>query len=255
MAVDVSESDFDTTVLERSFERPVVVDFWAAWCAPCRQLGPVLERTAEMHAGDVELVKVDVDANPGLASAFGVQGIPAVKAFRNGEVVSEFVGAYPEEAVKQFFETLVPTAADRDAAAGDAAPTPEEAERAYRAALASDPRHRGAILGLSPLLVARGDHDEARDLLAQLPEDADVRRLKAHIDLAEDAQAAAPEDPLAAVAGNGDWEPALERLLHEVREGDDRDRARARMVDIFEVLGSDHPLTVKYRSALASALF
>ncbi|MGH2784520.1 MAG: tetratricopeptide repeat protein [Actinomycetota bacterium] len=257
MAVDAAESDFDKKVLERSFETPVVVDFWAAWCAPCRQLGPLLERAAEKHAGAVELVKVDVDANPGLAAAFGVQGIPAVKAFRDGLVVSEFVGAYPEQAVNTFFESLIPTQADRDAAAGDTAATPEEAERSYRAALAADPRHRGAILGLSPLLAARGDYQEARDLLAQLPEDADVRRLKAHIDLAEDAGSASPDDPLSAVGEDGDWEPALERLLGEIREseGEDRERARQRMLDIFEVLGTAHPLTAKYRSALAAALF
>ncbi len=257
MAVDVAESDFDSKVLQRSFDRAVVVDFWADWCAPCRQLGPVLERVAAKHDGDVELVKVDVDANPGLAAAFGVQGIPAVKAFRDGQVVSEFVGAYPEEAVNRFFETLAPTQADRDAAAGDAASSPEDAERAYRSALAADPRHRAAILGLSPLLAARGDLSEARELLAQLPEDADVRRLKAHIDLAEDAQNASPEDPIAAVADDGDWEPALERLLDEIRagEGEERERARERMIDIFEVLGPEHPLTMKYRSALAAALF
>ena len=256
MAVDVDEAGFETEVLERSFERAVVVDFWAAWCAPCRQLGPVLERVAAKHEGDVDLVKVDVDANPGVAAAFGVQGIPAVKAFRNGVVVSEFVGAYPEEAVDRFFDTLAPSQADRDAAAGDKATTPEEAERAYRSALATDPRHRGAILGLAPLLATRGDLADARDLLAHLPEDADVRRLKAHIDLAEDAQRASPDDPIAAV-NDGDWEPALERLLAEIREhdGDERERARQRMIDIFEVLGPEHPLTAKYRSALAAALF
>src|SRR5688572_10657562 len=188
MAVDVGESDFETRVLERSFERPVVVDFWAAWCAPCRQLGPILERTAEQHAGDVELVKVDVDANPGLATAFGVQGIPAVKAFRDGRVVSEFVGAYPEQAVQKFFQTLLPTEADRMSSAGDAATDAAEAERAYRSALEMARDHRGAILGLVPLLAVRGEFEEARDLLARLPEDADVRKLKAHIDLAEEAQ-------------------------------------------------------------------
>jgi putative thioredoxin len=255
MAIDVGEADFEERVIERSFERPVVVDFWAAWCAPCRQLTPVLERIASERAGDVELVKVDVDANQGLAGAFGIQGIPAVKAFRDGRVVNEFVGALPEAAVKTFFDSLMPTQADRDVAAGDAAAGPEEAERAYRTALTADPRHRGPLLGLTPLLASRGDFAEARELLAQLPEDAEVRRLKAHIDLAEDAQLASPDDPLSAVAGDGDWEPVLERLLEEIREGDDKERARQRMIDIFEVLGPDHPLAMKYRSALAAALF
>lgn len=255
MAVDVGEAEFEERVIKRSFERPVVVDFWAAWCAPCRQLTPVLERIASARAEDVELVKVDVDANPGLASAFGVQGIPAVKAFRDGRVVNEFVGAYPEQTVQTFFDSLMPTQADRDAAAGDAAAGPEDAERAYRAALTADPRHRGAVLGLAPLLAARGDFVEARELLAQLPEDAEVRRLKARIDLAEDGQLSSRDDPLSAVASDGDWEPVLERLLREIREGEDRERARQRMIDIFEVLRPDHPLAMKYRSALAAALF
>ncbi len=255
MVVEAGEADFETKVLERSFERPVVVDFWAAWCAPCRQLGPILERQADEHAGDVELVKVDVDANPGLAAAFGVQGIPAVKAFRDGQIVSEFVGAYPEAAVKKFFATLLPTVADRETAAGDDAATPEEAERAYRAALETDPRHRGATLGLASIVAARGEFNGARDLLAQLPEDADVRKLKAQIDLAEDAERSAPDDPLSAVGVDDDWEPVLERLLDEIRGGDGSDRARQRMLDIFEVLGPEHPLTRTYRSRLASALF
>ena len=255
MAIDVGEADFEERVIKRSFERTVVVDFWAAWCAPCRQLTPVLERIASERTGDVELVKVDVDANPNLAGAFGVQGIPAVKAIRDGRVVNEFVGALPEASVKTFFDSLMPTQADRDVAAGDAATSPEEAERAYREALTADPRHRGALLGLAPLVAARGDFAEARELLAQLPEDAEVRRLKAHIDLAEDAQLSTPDDPLSAVAGDGDWEPVLERLLQEIREGDDKERARQRMIDIFEVLGPDHPLAMKYRSALAAALF
>lgn len=253
-AKDVSEADFTTEVVERSYERPVVVDFWAEWCAPCRQLGPVLERTADAHAGDVELVKVDVDANPQIAAAFGIQGIPAVKAFHDGAVVSEFVGNYPEEAVKRFFETLLPTEADRLAASGDATRDQDEAERLYRAALDSERDNRHAILGLAPLLAERGTFDEARDLLARLPEDADVRRLRAQVELAEAAAEASPEDPLAAAASDGDWEPVLERLLEEVRSGGGDD-ARQRMIDVFEILGPNDPLTVKYRAALASALF
>src|SRR5438093_266069 len=148
-AKDVTQDRFVQDVIERSYERPVVVDFWAAWCAPCRTLGPILERIADRHAGDVELVKVDVDANPEIASAYQVQGIPAVKAFRNGAVVSEFVGAYPEEAVRRFYESLLPTEADRLAAAGDAASDDAEAARAYRSALELDRDHRAAVLGLA----------------------------------------------------------------------------------------------------------
>jgi len=253
-AKDVSEADFSTEVIERSYERPVVVDLWAEWCAPCRQLGPILERVAEKHAGDVELVKVDVDANPEIAAAYGVQGIPAVKAFRNGAVVNEFVGAYPEDAVRRFFDSILPTEADRLAAAGEGTSDRAEAERAYRAALELERDNRSAVLGLASLLESRREFEEARSLLARLPDDADVRRLRAQIDLAEAAGSVSPSDPLARAGVDGDWEPVLERLLAEVRNGD-REHAREQMVDIFEVLGPEHPLTVKYRSELASALF
>ena len=252
-AKDVSEQDFITEVIERSYERPVVVDFWAAWCAPCRTLTPTLERIADQHAGEVDLVKVDVDANQEVAAAYGIQGIPAVKAFRNGTVVNEFVGALPEASVRGFFETIVPSEADRIAASGAAASDPSQAEGAYRAALELDRDNRAAVLGLAEILLSRGEYSEARALLERLPEDSDVRRLRAQIDLAELAEQA-PSDPIARATADGDWEPVLERLLQDVRNGD-RDGAREKMVDIFEVLGPEHPLTVKYRSELASALF
>lgn len=252
--IDVTEADFEERVLARSYERPVVVDFWAAWCAPCRHLGPVLERIADAHAGEVDLVKLDVDANPSIAAAFGIQGIPAVKAFRDGGVVSEFVGNYPEQAVRNFFDAILPSAADRLAASVDPTADPAAAEAAYRSALEQDRDNRLAVIGLASLLAARDAFDEARELLARLPEDADVRRLHAHIDLAEAAGEAPPEDPLAAAAADGDWEPVLTRLLDDVRNGNHED-TRQRMLDVFEVLGPDHPLTVRYRAALASALF
>jgi putative thioredoxin len=253
-AKDVSEKDFVTEVVERSYQRPVVVDFWAAWCAPCRTLTPILERIAEQHAGEVDLVKVDVDANQEVAAAYGIQGIPAVKAFRNGSVVDEFVGALPETAVRRFFDSIVPSEADRLAASGEAASDPAEAERTYRAALDLDRGNRTAVLGLADILASRGEFEEARSLLERIPEDADVRRLRAQIDLAEAAENAPSSDPIARAAADGDWEPVLQRLIEEVRNGD-RDGAREKMVDIFEVLGPEHPLTAKYRSELASALF
>ena len=110
--MDVTESTFQTAVLDRSDSLPVVVDFWAVWCAPCRQLGPVLEREASKRSGKLELVKLDVDANPNLSRSYGIQGIPAVKAFRNGRVVAEFVGAQPAPAVERFLDSLLPSEAE-----------------------------------------------------------------------------------------------------------------------------------------------
>jgi len=121
--MDVTEASFEEDVVERSREQPVIVDFWAEWCGPCRALGPVLEREVEASGGTVELVKVDVDANPALAAEYGVRGIPAVKAFRNGHVVDEFVGALPPERVRAFVESLgAPSAAEQLAGADDADP-------------------------------------------------------------------------------------------------------------------------------------
>src|SRR5579884_2937310 len=141
MVIDVTESSFASDVLERSRSVPVVVDFWAAWCGPCRSLGPLLERAASRREGDVVLAKVDVDANPRLQMQFDVRGIPAVKAFRDGRVVGEFVGAQPSNVVERFFDALVPSPADRLVAAGD--------EASLQKAVELDPGHAGARVGLA----------------------------------------------------------------------------------------------------------
>src|SRR5438477_6916737 len=152
--VEVTDANFGQAVLEESRTRPVVVDFWAEWCQPCRLIGPVLERLAAQHEGAFLLGKLDVDANPQAAAAFRIQSIPAVKAFRDGAVVNEFIGAIPEQAIRQFVGTLLPSGADQLAEQGflaEAAGSMEEAERAYQAALSEDPKHVGAAVGLARL--------------------------------------------------------------------------------------------------------
>jgi putative thioredoxin len=253
--IDVDEPDFEARVIEASRERPVVVDFWAGWCQPCHMLSPILERLADEHGGRFVLAKVDVDANPNLSARYRVQGIPAVKGFRNGEVVSEFVGAQPEEIVRRFLDRLLPTEADQMAATAGEAGSPEEAEAAFRAALAEDPSHPRAAAGLASLLLERGDVDEARTVLAAASPAPEVVRAQALLDLhaagAEDGELGAA----ARAALDGDHGHALDRWLWMVGQDGDRDRARELMLDVFEVLGDDHPLTLEYRPRLAAALF
>src|SRR3954447_2845621 len=155
---DVGEADFEKRVLERSRELPVVVDFWAAWCGPCKQLTPVLERAVNARAGKVELAKVDTDANQRLSAAFRIQGIPAVKAFRDGKVVDEFVGAQPPAQVARFLDGLVPSEADALVAAGG--------EPELRRALELEPNRADAKVALARLLRDRGESEAALDLLA-----------------------------------------------------------------------------------------
>jgi putative thioredoxin len=260
--VEVTDATFERDVLEESHQRPVVVDFWAEWCQPCRMIGPVLERLAEEHGGDFLLAKLDTDSNPEASRAFRIQGIPAVKAFRDGQMVSEFVGAIPERAIRQWLEPLLPSEADRlveHAEQEEAAGRLEEADRSFRQVLASDPNHVRAALGAGRLSIERGDLEDARRLLEPLRPDPEAERLLAAIEVSEWASpdGSGPLAEAERAAAEGRFQDALEVFLAAVRNGteDERKRAREAMLKVFSVLGEDDPLTAEYRRRLAAALF
>jgi putative thioredoxin len=254
MIFDVNESEFEARVVEHSRELPVVVDFWAEWCGPCRQLGPALAAAVTKRGGKVELAKVDVDANQALAASFGIQGIPAVKAFRDGRVVAEFTGAIPPARIEAFLDGLVPSPADELSAAGD--------EASLREALALDPRHAEAAAKLGRILLRRGDDDEALELLEPLQGDFLAEGLAARARLAAaNGNGAEPEaEPLQrafAAWDRGDFETALEALQESIAAVGDperRDLIRRTMVAIFTELGADHTLAREHRRRLAAAL-
>jgi putative thioredoxin len=272
---NVDTQDFPTAVLQRSREVPVVVDFWADWCAPCKMLSPVLEKLAVEGDGAWELVKIDVDANQELSVQFGVQGIPNVIAFRDGAPVDQFTGALPEPAVRTWLEGIVPSQWDamgeeaRDAMLDGRS---EAAEQQLRTVLDAVPDHLEAGTSLAALLIARGDTDDALIVLGRLSPTAEVERLQsaARITSTQDddvadleaAIEANPDDEAArlalakALAGRAEFEPALDLMLALVRDrGDASDDARRSMLDVFGVLGDEHPLTVTYRRQLANALY
>ena len=284
LVIDVREDNFAAAVLEESKRRPVVVDFWAPWCGPCRALGPVLEKLAEEMAGAFLLAKVNSDENPELSRNFQVRGIPAVKAFRDGKVVDEFTGALPESAVRKFLEGIVPPPGDdlRQAAlAAMEAGREDEAEKLFREALTANPRNDAARLSLARLHSAQGRWEEVNaDIAAMSPAfqlEDEVQALKALLEFSQAVQSAPPmaelERRLREARGDeraqalylhalrlllqGQEEPAMEELLELVRDhrqyGDDL--GRRTLLQIFTVLGARHPLVEKYRTRLARTLY
>jgi putative thioredoxin len=245
--VDVTDQDFATAVIERSRQLPVVVDFWAEWCGPCRQLGPVLERAVAARSGQVELAKVDVDANPNLARTYRIQGIPAVKAFRGGEPVSEFTGVLPPASIEKFLDGLVPSPADALIAAGD--------EASLREAVALEPTRADAAVPLARIVYRRGDSEGALALLRDVPGSFQADGLIARIEL---EQAGVDSDLAAAFAAHdaGELEGALDGLIAALPGADGhRDGVRRVIVGLLDELGVEHPLAREGRRRLAAALY
>lgn len=278
LVIDVDEAGFESDVLQRSAEVPVVIDFWAEWCEPCKQLGPLLERLAHEYNGRFVLAKVDVDANQMLMQQFGIQGIPAVFAVVAGQALPLFQGAAPESQIRETLDQLIQVgeerfgltgiAVDRDAANPEAAAeTPEvpagpydalleaaaqaldandfsRRRQAYKNVLSDDPANTEAKLGLAQaeLLgrVQKMDPQQIRKDAAENPGDADAQIAAADLDLV-----------------GGHVEDAFGRLVETVRRnfGDDRDRVRLRLLELFEVIGPDDPRVGAARTALARVLF
>ena len=279
--IDVNEQTFAAEVIERSKTTPVVVDFWAAWCGPCRMLSPTLEKLATEYNGAFVLAKVDVDQNQGLAMQYGVQGIPAVKAFANGRVVNEFTGAIPEPQVRQFIQQIIPSPADLYARQGyewEAGGQLAMAVTNYQAALAEQSDHYPAMLGLGRVLMKQGRGAEALATLSQIPAGVpEYAAAAALVTLAQFQQEAdgqtEPELRAKITADPGDvasrytlgsllavqerYIEALTEFLEVVRR--DRrykdDAGRKAMLTLFTMMGDDDPVTRQYRQKLANALF
>ncbi len=270
--IDVNESDFEFQVIAYSQEIPVLVDFWAPWCAPCRVLSPILEKLAEEAQGSFRLAKVNVDENLNLSKRYQVHSIPAVKAFREGRIVAEFSGLRPENQVREFLRSITPSASDLAIEKGNSLlqmNQARQAELAFREALAEDNNHPGAMLGLSRSLLQQGLGRQSLEIIKQFPASREYNSAQTLLPLAEalvafEEEFDESENPLDAayqravgLIQRGNTEAALDGLLDILRE-DKRYRngkAKQLILAVFEMLGEPDPITQAYRSELATVLF
>ncbi|HLJ93942.1 MAG TPA: thioredoxin [Gemmataceae bacterium] len=278
---EVDEAGFQGQVLERSHERPVIVDFWAEWCGPCRMLGPILERLVQERKGEVLLAKIDIDRSQELAVQYGINAIPAIIAFRDGKPVLDFVGVLPEDQLRAFVDRLAPSEADRLAQRAAAAEkkNPVEAEALNRQALQRDDHHQAALAGLARLLLEKGADEEATELLARInpggEQAAEGERLSALVSLRQLARGFGDEAAVrrrletapdkaqlqyelgCILAGASRYSEALDVLL-QAAEADKKlgaSQVRQAMVKIFQVIGIRSEMADQYRDRLTRLLY
>ncbi|MCA9214819.1 MAG: thioredoxin [Planctomycetales bacterium] len=279
--VNVTDETFESEIVERSKDVPIVVDFWAEWCAPCRALGPLLEKLADEYDGKFVLAKVDTEKAPNASAQFQIQSIPAVFAIRDGKIVDGFMGALPEPQLREWLDRFLPS--DAEVLVAEAKALSEsniaEAESKLRNAIELDPRLDAAKIELADVLLKAGKLDESGEIIEQLEArgflEPEAERVKAALEIkqagAESGGVDTCREKLAADPGNltlktelaealasaGQHEEALQIALSVVQAstGDDRERARHAMVDIFKILPPDSELASEYRRKLSMALF
>lgn len=279
---EVTADNFDTEVLEKSRRVPVVADFWAAWCAPCRVLMPLLQKLAEEYQGKFLLAKIDTDQQQDLAARWGIRSLPTVKLFKNGRVVDEFLGALPESAIRSLLDRHLPRASDAMREAARAAMQNGDRAQALallHKALAGDPEHLPVKLDLADLLIGGGDVNGAEKFLKELPfqqrGDKTVKALLARLEFARAAQSAPPAADLAkliaanpedlesrylfgaTLAAAGDYADAMEQFFAIMKHNRrfNGDIGRRSLISVFDILGNDHELVQQYRRKMAPLLY